>query len=76
MSTRVVIDNKDLANELELLVDDRIQFIQKNIHRNPGPLGESLVLLKEFHTKLQLMQRAKPAPEWIEDGGIVNKKDD
>lgn len=75
MSTSVTITDKDLANELELLVDERIQFITQNLHWNREALGHSLKLLRAFHRELQHMERTK-VPEWIEDGGIVNKKDD
>ena len=76
MSVTVTITDRDLAEDLELLVDERIQFIEKHIHLNRGPLTKTLNRLKAFHTKVQHMACGRSAPEWIEDGGIVNKKDD
>jgi hypothetical protein len=76
MSVTVTITDRDLAEDLELLVDERIRFIEQHIHLNRGPLTKTLNRLKAFHFKVQHMACGRAAPEWIEDGGIVNKKDD
>ena len=39
---------KELINDLIPIVDDRIRFIDQNLYRNPGPLGEELKRLQEF----------------------------
>ena len=45
--------SKELINDLIPIVDERIGFIQDNLHRNPGPLGEQLKRLKEFFRVLE-----------------------
>ena len=40
--------SKELINDLIPIVDERIGFIQDNLRRNPGPLGDQLKRLKEF----------------------------